>query len=363
MKFYLYSLLCMSPYFSPALLALSSIILSLLALSHYLSIPAAGILLFMVFCTLFYRGYASLTMICLSLLLSSIAAYRFALKAHRIPHIKHQQQLRHVYARVIDKEPSCKRPLHDQTTIRFHSQMDHAPYTYRIYIPASWDIQVDDTVYIPRLYIPEIRNVHFMWFLMREGIDGYVHGRIYMQCIDRPFYSLSRWLSHQRSNLLNMMYTHVSRERANIVSQIFLGYRAMSVESKQQYQSWGIMHMLARSGLHLMIFVFLCTFVFRYVPMHYLYRDALTLSLTSIYLLISWPSVSFLRAFWMLVGYYLSRALRIRYHAHHWVVFIAVILLSYNPMHLFFIDFQLSFLLTYTLCLMHQQGILVESAY
>ena len=117
------------------------------------------------------------------------------------------------------------------------------------------------------------------------------------------------------------------------------------------FRQWGISHYLARSGLHLTIFTFIWLMLFRLFPFSFFFKQLFMLLLCSIYLVFSWSSISFLRAFYSFFLYTICNICKIPIHFLHILTLVTLYVAICNPIQIFFLDFQLSFALTFALAL------------
>ena len=142
-------------------------------------------------------------------------------------------------------------------------------------------------------------------------------------------------------------------------SSIFLGNRQINKKEnnivKNSFRLWGILHFLARSGLHLIIFLMLCELMLKFIPIHFHLKQGILVFLSLIYLLLSWPSLSFIRAFSIFLLYKLCPILNKKSDLATLVATVCLMMLIYNPIQLFFLDFQLSFGLTIALAIFTKQ--------
>ena len=131
----------------------------------------------------------------------------------------------------------------------------------------------------------------------------------------------------------------------------------------EQFQWWGISHYLARSGLHLVMFVFILHMLFMFIPIPFLLRQLVVTCCIATYMLFSWSSVSFIRSLLMIFCYLLCSMFRMQQHGLHTISLACCIILLYNPTFLFALDFQLSFGLTLALILLHQVNYIKKQAH
>ena len=122
-------------------------------------------------------------------------------------------------------------------------------------------------------------------------------------------------------------------------------------ETKYYFKAWGILHLLARSGLHLIFFILLLRLLLQLLPCAYPIKQLILLLAVVFYSALSWPSIPFIRASYLFFLY--SIALFFRYPTHflHFLSVVCCATLINNPMQLFAIEFQLSFGITGALAL------------
>lgn len=136
-------------------------------------------------------------------------------------------------------------------------------------------------------------------------------------------------------------------------SSIFLGNKSASIPEtiSHQFNYWGIAHQLARSGLHIVLFLLLITIIFSYLPIPYHLKHILSALFCLSYALLSRPSTPFLRAINQFFLYQIGRILNRQTSPLYIIQTVTILALMLNPAQLFFLDFQLSFGLTLALTL------------
>ncbi len=222
----------------------------------------------------------------------------------------------------------------------------------QIYTQPNDTIEIGDTLEIQNVRLKKPNNENFGRYLMKEGILT----TIFVQKIDytllyRPTYSLRRWFYTYKNNLLVSFEQQLSPATFHLFSSLFLGARNKKALEfvNNQFKQWGILHYLARSGLHLAVVITIYEASFRLMPFSFMIKHLIFLLLGGIYFILSWSSISFIRAFLMFLGYKLSALSKTQPHFLHILLTSCFILLLTNPIQLFFIDFQLSFCLTFAL--------------
>lgn len=143
-------------------------------------------------------------------------------------------------------------------------------------------------------------------------------------------------ISHKLLPLTNTLFTW-----------LFLGLSTQDEDThclKEQCKSWGISHYLARSGLHVGMMLVVWQILFAYVPLPLLLKELLLLLILLLTTFLSWPSISFSRAATSYIFLKCYSLTRISIHPFHTSFLTCFLFLLYNPLYLFNVSFQLSFL-------------------
>ena len=113
------------------------------------------------------------------------------------------------------------------------------------------------------------------------------------------------------------------------------------------FKNLGTSHLLAISGLHIGVLISLIYFILLKFRISVDYIEKIILIIIPLYMLLSGASASVLRAGFMIILYILLRRRNIDKLGS--LLFTFLILLMYNPLYVFNIGFQLSFLITFCL--------------
>lgn len=246
------------------------------------------------------------------------------------------------------KEPSRIAKWHQDNSVI-------VAYCYRI-----TQLQPDDLIYIEKCnFTHQKPNSSFNDYLIKEGVTATLFcSSLQYTLLQRPRFSLNRTLFTLKTNLFNRIAHKMSRPVASFFGSLFLGnrhtYKSYIKQMKSHFCIWGLAHFLARSGLHLILFIFLWQLMLAKVPLPARYKYLILLVLTCIYTLLSWSSLSFLRAFATFCMYQLAALSNQQVSTVHMVTLLALATIIYNPIQLFFLDFQLSFGLTFALAWIYQ---------
>ncbi|OGB85881.1 hypothetical protein A3J41_00610 [candidate division TM6 bacterium RIFCSPHIGHO2_12_FULL_38_8] len=150
-----------------------------------------------------------------------------------------------------------------------------------------------------------------------------------------------------QSSTLFAQFLH--RSTINLFNPLFLGKREKTITNLSiQHQSlyWGIVHHMARSGIHLVTLFGLFMGLFHYARIKHFYRYLICGILMFGYLEISIPSLSFLRALSMIMIQIIGKMHKFQYSSVHALTLTTLFTVSYNPWCILFLDFQLSFGIT-----------------
>lgn len=223
-----------------------------------------------------------------------------------------------------------------------------------IYIQQISDIQVGDTLKIKNLSCKKTTNSSFTQYLIKEGISCTIFSyKLNYKLVYRPTISLYRLLFHQKERLLKSLNKKLAPKTFPFFSSLFLGNKSICKKELEttvdQFKTWGILHYLARSGLHLVIFILVWEICLCLIPTAFIFKQFFILFLSILYFLLSWTSLSFLRAFYIFVLYKFCVLFKKQTHFIHLLTLVCLFTLLTNPIQLLFLDFQLSFSLTFAL--------------
>jgi len=201
---------------------------------------------------------------------------------------------------------------------------------------------------------PQASSSSFADYLVKENIaaTAFIHKPSYT-ILNKNSYNPLLWLSQYRWNLLTRLKKKLGSRSFSYFSPIFLG-KAQELSSKKTkplFLLWGISHHLARSGLHIVFFILMWLYFFRLVPVGFTTKHLLLLLLTLVYAALSWTSIAFIRALSLFFLYEAGFLLNKQTTILHLLLLVTYGIILWNPTQLFFLDFQLSFGITYALCL------------
>lgn len=230
------------------------------------------------------------------------------------------------------------------------------PWSLQCYSKQHPKAQTGDVVQISNVTLNTKSKESFSSFLIKEGI----HATAFlpfnsMQIIDHPAFSCSRSIHQIRTSVLENIRKKCSPATITLISSIFFGNRlyvkAQYAQLKELFCNWGIVHFLARSGLHMVIFILFLQLILQWIPIPFLIKQLMMICLSLLYTILSWQSISFARAFTSFLWYKTSHICGLQTDIVHIIIVLSCLFLICNPMLIFFLDFQLSFGLTLILAI------------
>ncbi|WP_353096101.1 DNA internalization-related competence protein ComEC/Rec2 [Tissierella praeacuta] len=219
------------------------------------------------------------------------------------------------------------------------------------------DIELGDEIsFLGRLKIPQ-NNTNPMLFNYRLNL---LSNRIYtvmtikdysiieIKETDRPI--KYRIKSSFIKNIEKLFDNNLSKENSSMMKSIILGeYSYLEEEYVEKYRSLGLAHILAVSGLHIGIIAGFLNYILSNLGIKRRLNIIITLSIIWFYgYLIGFPP-SLLRANIMFSIVFYGESLRKPYDSINALFFAMFILLIINPMWIFSLGFQLSFMATFSI--------------
>lgn len=186
---------------------------------------------------------------------------------------------------------------------------------------------------------------------MREKIIAHIFCKnIPYKLFKRPAFSINRWIFNQKTRIARVVKSSMPTSAYHMYATIFSNEeRLEDSKAKRSFTLWGIGHYLARSGLHVIIFIALWHFILKFFPCDFFAKNIILMFLVALYWLFSWISLSFSRA---IAGFFIQRTLflcGLSVQSLHMLCLISYPLLLVNPIVAFGADFQLSFGLTWAI--------------
>lgn len=353
------------PYFHPLFFITGACILGIAWQYTQIHLLFALLLITIVLAIRHTTLYRSTTLIISMLALFCFGAYRYSLvqKNHTqsleqltvqpldivatitdrtaVDHPLYKQRLTLSVQEIIDKEslPSMHRSLFVYTTAH-----------------ACLDLEVADTVVIKDIVIKKPSSSSYNKFLMKEGVIASVFtSDVHHTLLHRPSYSYTRWFSTLKNKTVESLADKMEAQSHHLFASLFLGNKPVPkkilAQTKEHFNTWGVAHYLARSGLHMVIVGMTWHTLLSFLPFSYALRTMLLIILCIMYGLLSWPTISFNRALMSFVLYKMCDLWHMPTQLLHTITIVCLGVILYNPLQIFFLDFQLSFGLTCALAL------------
>lgn len=275
------------------------------------------------------------------------------------------------YAKVVDIYKSSSPRKNKIALTVLHSErnaiIQPLDATIQLYVPHFGGIQVGDLIFIQKLCCKKVQNRSYERFLQKEAIHATLFlSTLRYKIIQRPFFSIARWRYNIINRLIASVQQKVSVECCTLFTTLFLGCKPDNPSYELVKNSclyWGIIHYLARSGLHIMLILTSWRYILGYIALPFYPKNIFLVCLIILYYLLTGTSISFIRAF---ITFFLSSIAlmhAIPFKLLHIFTLITLLMLLYNPFILFFLDFQLSFGITWALAWFQELRILIQRFY
>ena len=189
-------------------------------------------------------------------------------------------------------------------------------------------------------------DAHFFW--SSKGIDqiGFISEDGF-SVIDNRISWFDKWSLKSRNYLISILKSQLKGEELAVAQALILGDRSdLENETINAFGNSGAMHVLAVSGLHIGILLQIIVICLKVFSRYLSKKQALVLALIIIwiYTILSGLSASVLRSTVMFTVLSLSQLFGKNHHSINNLFFTAFVLLVINPLNLYDIGFQLSFL-------------------
>ena len=227
-------------------------------------------------------------------------------------------------------------------------------YSLKCYYAQTVPVTIGDTLEITS----SIKYTHntFEKYLLKESLLAYVFLKDLKQtCIVNNSKTVSSkflyTVAHMQDYIARLLQTKMSPLTYTLFCSLFLGKKSTTHQQYKQsikdlFANWGIVHYLARSGLHIVLIIALWSMMLGLLPLPYFIKQALLACFIVLYYIFTWPSISFIRACITFLLYKLCLVWSRPTHSFYTITLTCLLVLLYNPLQLFFLDFQLSFGLT-----------------
>ena len=192
-------------------------------------------------------------------------------------------------------------------------------------------------------YKQYLHDQHIHWQFKIDKIE---------KCHSPDQFKVDLFLLHLRLKGLELIELHFPSSSEGIVQALLFGERKLIDEEVEKgYQSLGIVHLLAISGLHVGLLVGGVYFVIIFCGVTHERARLIFLLLLPIYMMITGGSPSVIRASFMVILYFLIKMFRLKIPPIDVISFTCLFLLIINPYYLFQVGFQLSYVVSLGLLL------------
>lgn len=241
----------------------------------------------------------------------------------------------------------------------YESDYSDVSFKLMLYTNARPSVKVGDVVEFHQISFSSTEqprmgnNPSFQHYLLKEGVVGslFVYGAIDYGVIERPAWSLKGWLWRLREDVYLGVKRKLAPQTFHYFALIFLGNKQQekSEDLRQTFSYWGLSHYLARAGLHIILFIMVWSWLLNLFPVHLRVKQLMLLVMCIVYALLSWYSIPFARALGSFLLAEGGRFFGYQPTFFHTLTLLCCVILMYSPMQLFFLDFQLTFGLTFVL--------------
>lgn len=235
-----------------------------------------------------------------------------------------------------------------------HNKKDSA--VIQLFVSEKPTFENGASITIENLLLLPTANKSYQLYLLKESIHATSYCTHLSYAVINHEKSLSVRIKEKISAIERRVSCNISEQTATLFSSLFLGSKkytaAGNAHIKNYFNTWGINHFLARSGLHVSLVLFFVLFICRGLQLSFLFSHLATLLFLLSYLLFSYSSVSFMRA---IITAFLALwcfSFRAPVSVIHVLLLSLLITITYNPFFLLFLDFQLTFLLTFGLAIL-----------
>jgi len=211
---------------------------------------------------------------------------------------------------------------------------------------------INDMVLLEKLIFPSIKNESMQHYLKKENACAtfFINdtGR-HISIMQHAQPSVYCWIQTIKEKIYTIAQEKLSLHSHILFSTLFLGKKDKSDEYhtlSKLFRNWGIVHLLARSGIHLLLYICVWQFIFSFFGCPPWIKYLFLLIITAVLYVFTFFSISFARAYYMFILYTLFRMCLLPCDNLHIFSLITSTFLLYNPTYLFCLDFQLSFCLT-----------------
>lgn len=224
-----------------------------------------------------------------------------------------------------------------------------------LFAPEHDRYAIDDVITLHNLYLQNPRTKRDLIERTKDGVIA-LHFKTKKSRLQKRSArdSAKRYLFNFKMTILTDAIQEMNQAAKTLYATLFLGNKKLlplPATTTQQFNTWGISHHLARSGLHMVIVIWLWSLCIHRIPCSTSIKHGTLIALGLLYYFFSWPTLSFNRACFAFFLFHICSWNKIRLDALQAVAWATLCFLFVCPAHLFALDFQLSFGLTHALAL------------
>lgn len=227
-----------------------------------------------------------------------------------------------------------------------------------VYTRSNPKILIGQQIKLSNLKFKAVPNGQFQEHLLKNGISTSIFVPELQIEVTSKIQDCLGIANQYKLNLNKSLIKKMSPQTAAAFSSIFLGQKQIypyeQANIKNNFQIWGVVHYLARAGLHLILIAMIWQMFANFWQLPLWACQTLIMLLMLLFHFLSTSAIPFIRA---LITLLLNRAcqlLKLQIHILHILNLSCLIILITDPATLFFLDFQLSFGLTYGLVFLNQ---------
>lgn len=228
----------------------------------------------------------------------------------------------------------------------------------KIYTTSHENLKSGDRIFIKNLLLEKsYNNSQLQSYLQKENLTTIAFSKkldyTIIKKTDDIYTRVKSFLKTAKENLIERVKKKLSPITFSLFSSIFLGIQNSSEDCfkslRSFFEQWGIVHYLARSGFHIIIILTALYFIMQFIPINYFLKQIFITFIILLYTAFTYSSISYMRALLIYLLYFASILKQRPIYPLHSLSVVALISLLYNPIYLFFLDFQLSFGLSFAL--------------
>ncbi len=169
--------------------------------------------------------------------------------------------------------------------------------------------------------------------------------------LELPTFYMSEKTEQCRRRIQKFFLQELSSHHSGILTAMITGDKSgLTRESKIDYQIHGLSHILAISGLHISIVGLLLYRCMRRFGISYLTSGITAFIIVALFVLFSGNAVSSVRAFLMFIIFLIANLFGAPYHMFYSLLYTVLIILTWNPLIVFYSGFVLSVFAILSIC-------------